>query len=411
MKTITFVVVLGLVAGAMGQGAPGAQDPKKTTTVDNTAAQKAADAERKSRLDRDKKRDEAIRQAESEGMEVRIKEVARFRGVRPNQLMGTGLVVGLGGTGDSKKSAITQSIVSNLFKELGINIDASQVDNKNVAAVMITAELPPFAANGQAIDVQVQSLGDAKSLVGGTLLQCPLYVAGDRTSPYAVAQGAVNLGGYDISAGGSSASKNFVTAGSVPGGALVERMAPAKMVHDGKIYLDIDNQDMTTATRIAAKLREVYPKYNPTATNSGTIELVIGDADPVQAMSQIEQVKVFVDSTGTIVINEKTGTIVIGGNVKVGPAVVVQGSISVRIDEEVLISQPNAFSQGQTATQTNTSLSVSESNATVATMAPTTTIADLARVFQAMKLKAADIISILKELKRQGALKARIISQ
>lgn len=353
-----------------------------------------------------------IMAAEKDGIEVRIKGLAHFRGIRGNQLMGTGLVVGLGGTGDTKKSVITQQIISNMFKEFGIKLDPSQLDMKNVAAVMITAELPPFSSNGQLVDVSVQSLGDAKSLVGGTLLQTPMYAAGDQSTVYVSAQGAIEVGGFDVSSGGSSAKKNFVTAGRVPEGGIVERGAPTKLVFDGKIYLDLNQPDLTTSIRVASKINENYPNLLATAVNGGTIELTLpSEVSPIDAMARIEELRVFADTPETIVINEKTGTIVIGGNVKIGPAAIVQGSISVKIDQDIRVVQPNPFSLGTTATEQKTTINVDEPSGEVVSLAPNATVADLAKVFYALQLKASDVISILQALRAQGALKARIISQ
>jgi flagellar P-ring protein precursor FlgI len=353
-----------------------------------------------------------IMAAEKDGIEVRIKGLGHFRGIRGNQLMGTGLVVGLAGSGDSKKSVITQQIVSNMFKEFGIKLDPSQLDMKNVAAVMITAELPPFSSNGQLVDISVQSLGDAKSLVGGTLLQTPMYAAGDQQTVYVSAQGAIQVGGYDVSSGGASAKKNFVTAGRVPEGGIVEKGAPTKLVYDGKIFLDLNQPDLTTAIRVASKINENYPNLLATAVNGSTIELTLpSDISPIDAMARVEELRVFADTPETIVINEKTGTIVIGGNVKIGPAAIVQGSINVKIDQDVRIVQPNPLSLGTTAAEQKTTITVEEPDGQVVSMAPNATVADLAKVFYALQLKASDVISILQALRAQGALKARIISQ
>jgi flagellar P-ring protein FlgI len=397
---LSFAVALGQtgIAGNTPQGSQGAP----------AAGQKKPS---KDDLDSIQKRN-AIMQAERNGIDVRLKDIAHFRGVRGNQLMGTGLVVGLAGSGDSKKSVITQQIISNMFKEFGIKLDPNQLDMKNIAAVMVTAELPPFSSNGRLIDVQVQSIGDAKSLLGGTLLQTAMYGAGDQTTVYVMAQGSINVGGYDVSQGGSSAKKNFVTAGRVPEGGIVERGAPTKLVYEGKIYLDLNQPDLTTATRIAAKISEQFPTFNAVATTGGAVEFILPDGTTaMDAMSRIEELRVFADSPATIVINEKTGTIVIGGNVRVGPAAIVHGSLSVKIDQDIRVSQPDAFSLGQTVVTQKTTIDVREPKADVASIAPNTTVADLAKVFHALQLKASDVISILEALRAQGALKARIISQ
>lgn len=359
-----------------------------------------------------KTKQERILQGEQNGVEVRLKDIARFRGIRAQQLRGIGLVTGLAGTGDSKKSAVTRELFANYFKELGVKIDAADVDNKNVAAVMITAELPPFATSGQYIDINVETIGDAKSLVGGTLAQSFMYLVGDTQTVYAAAQGQVTVGGYDVSGGGSSSSKGHVTAGTIPSGAIVEKSLPAKFVFEKRMYLDLDEPDITTAQRVSEKLAALYPQFLPHADNAGTISMTLPDEiSPIQAMSQIEVVKVMSDAQATIVIDEKTGTIVFGANVKVGPAAIAQGSLNVRIDTVFDVSQPAPFSNGQTVVIPNSNITVDEKTAQIATVAPNTTVQDLAKMFQSLQLKPKDIISILRALRTQGALKARIISQ
>lgn len=404
LVTLGFLIWFAAIAGGQATKPGSAPPPSQTPKTQKPPVDPDREAEEKKLRD--------IVRAERDGVNVRIKGIAHFRGIRANQLMGAGLVVGLAGTGDTKKSVITQQIIANLFKDFGIKLEPSQLDMKNVAAVMVTAELPPFASNGQAIDVQVQSLGDAKSLAGGTLIQTALYAAGDSATVYVSAMGSVSVGGYDVGQGGSSARKNFVTAGRIPEGGMVERGAPTKLVYDGKIYLDLDQPDLTTAQRVAAKINESYPALRAQATNGGTIELALPDGvAPVSAMSRIEELRVMADSPETIVINEKTGTIVIGGNVRIGPAAIVHGDLNVRIDQDVRVSQPDPFSLGQTVVTTKTNVDVHEPTADVASLAPNTTVADLAKVFHALQLKASDVIAILQALREQGALKARIISQ
>jgi len=321
-------------------------------------------------------------------------------------------VTGLAGTGDSKKSAVTRELFANYFKDLGIKIEAADVDNKNVAAVMITAELPAFSTSGQYLDINVETIGDAKSLVGGTLIQSFMYLVGDKQTVYAAAQGQITVGGFDVSGGGSSSSKGHVTAGMIPSGAIVEKSLPAKFVFENRLYLDLDDGDITTAQRAAAKLNEIYPQYMAHADNANTISMTLPEGQsPITAMSQIELVKVMSDAQATIVIDEKTGTIVFGANVKVGPAAIAQGSLNVRIDTVFDVSQPAPFSKGETVVVPTSNITVDEKTAQIATIAPNTTVQDLAKMFQALQLKPKDIISILRALRTQGALKARIISQ
>ncbi|MBS1720760.1 MAG: flagellar basal body P-ring protein FlgI [Armatimonadetes bacterium] len=413
MKRILLLLCCAVTSLAMAQ-APGSPPkvqptPKPTPAPQNGGPQNSRDKQ----LDLEKSRDGRILDAERNGVEARLKEIARFRGIRSNTLQGIGLVVGLQGTGDTRRSVVTQSIVANLFRDYGINIDANQIDMQNVAAVFVTADLPAFATNGLPIDVNVQSMGDARSLAGGTLLMTLLYAPGDKETIYATAQGSVTLGGFDIQAGGNSSKKNFVTSGRIPAGGLVQRGAPTKVLYDGnRMFLDLEISDTTTADRIVAAIKQAYPELLATATNPGTIQLTLPQGrSEVQVMSQVEQLRVKVDSQGTIVVNERTGTIVMGGNVRIGPAVIAHGALSVRVDEQVLISQPNAFGQGSTVVAGQQTLNAEERDAQIKTIAPTTTVADLARIFQALNLKSADIISILQGLRSQGALKARLVVQ
>lgn len=354
------------------------------------------------------RRDSIIR-AESRGIEVRIKDVARFRGVRGNQLLGYGLVFGLEGTGDTRSTPFTQTLLANAMKFEGTIVDPNALKVRNVAVVSITAELPPFAAPGNRIDVTVQSIGDAKSLQGGYLIQSPLYAAGNRETVFAVAQGAISIGGFNASSGGSSVQRNHATVGRIPGGAFVERAVPTQTVFDGKLYLELDEADMTTASRVAAALSERFPEYRVRAINAGSIEIALdSELSAIDAMSRIEQTTVFVDVPAVVVINERTGTIVVGGNVRLGPALVAKGSLTIRIEKELRVSQPEPFSRGSTVVVPNTTVSADETEAQVMLMPPTTTVADLARIFQALRVSPTDIIAILQGLRDQGALQARI---
>lgn len=351
----------------------------------------------------------AALEIEKNGIEVRIKDVARFRGVRRNQIMGYGLIVGLEGTGDTKKTPFTATLLANAMKNFGTMIDPTQLDAKNVATVAITADLPPFSSPGNALDVTVQSIGDAKSLQGGYLLQAPLFGASDKENAIAVAQGAVSIGGFNVSSGGASVQKNHVNVGRVISGAIIERTIPFQLVYSGRMYVELDEGDLTTANRVASRIRELRPELNPSAIDGGTIQLNLPQGwDPVQTMSMVETMTVKVDIPALVVVNERTGTIVMGANVKLGPAVVSQGSLQIVIQDYNDISQPNPLSNGTTQPVKNTEVGATEDTAQVGMIGPVTTIADLARVFQALKVSPRDIISILQALKEQGSLKARI---
>jgi flagellar P-ring protein precursor FlgI len=347
--------------------------------------------------------------AERDGVEVRIKDIARFRGVRPNQLRGIGLVIGLEGTGDTKRMPTTANLLANFLIDSGTRIDPALINAQNVALVAVTAELPPFSAPGNRVDVTVQSIGDAKSLQGGYLLQTPLYAQSDRTKAMVVAQGAVSIGGFNASSGGASVQKNHVNVGRVPEGGIVEASVDTKVVFDGALYLELDDADLTTASRLAEKLAEKFPELAPSPVDGGTIRLALpaGQA-PVQVMSRVETTTVFADIPALVVVNERTGTIVMGGNVKLGPAVVAHGSLQVVIQQEVIVSQPAPLSQGQTVVTNQPEVAATEEAAQVGLLSPNASINDLARIFQTLRLAPRDIIAILQALREQGALKARI---
>lgn len=359
----------------------------------------------------DQERRQLIADAEKNGVEVRIKDVARFRGVRANQLQGIGLVVGLSNTGDTKNTPFTANLLANAMKDKTI-IDPKQLKAKNVAVVFVTAELPPFASPGNRIDVTVTSAGDATSLQGGYLLRTPLYGPADSEKAYSVAMGPVSIGGFNVGSNGSLIQKNHTTVGRLTSGGIVEQSVSTSVVFDGKLYLELEDADFTTAQRIAAKLNEVNPAYLAQALDAGTVSFAhVAGKSQVQQIAEVEGLTFFSDTAATIVINENTGTIVMGGNVKIGPAVVAKGSLTIRVEQELLISQPLPFSDGKTVVDNQTYLGAKEQKAQVTMMGPTTTVADLARIFQALKISAQDMIAILQALKAQGALKARIKTQ
>ncbi|HLO98202.1 MAG TPA: flagellar basal body P-ring protein FlgI [Fimbriimonas sp.] len=353
-----------------------------------------------------------VRNAEANGIQVRIKDVARFRGVRANSLMGVGVVVGLKGTGDTRKNPQIATAIANYMKSMNMDVNPATLEPKNGALVFVRAELPAFATNGQVVDVTVASAGDAGSLQGGLLLRTELYAVGDTETVYALAEGAVSIGGFGASAGGSSSSVGFLTAGRVPGGATVEKGAPTKLVYDNKMYIELYDADITTASRIQEAIAKKYPEFLPEAENGGTISVQLPKStSPIMALSRLEELTVMVDNAAVVVINEKNGTIAIGGNVRIAPVAIATGNISVKIEEEISVSQPNPFSQGQTKEVANQKVSAEQGEANVAVMAPNTTVSDLARIFQELRLKASDIINILQLLRQQGALKARLVIQ
>lgn len=395
MRTLLLTLSFALAAVAMAQTPP-------TKTDDGAAKQQEA------LRHADEARRKAIMDAELNGIEVRVKDVARFRGVRANQIQGIGLIVGLNGTGDTKNTPFTATLLANAMREKTI-IDPKQLKAKNVAVVFVTAELPAFASPGNRIDISVQSAGDATSLQGGYLLRTPLHGPADAETAYAVAMGPVSIGGFNVSSGGSSVQKNHTTVGRLPEMGIVEQSVATEIVFDGKLFLELHQADLTSAQRLAAKLNETNAQYLAVALDGGTVQLNLPEGkSPVQAMSDVEAVRFMSDQEATVVISENTGTIVMGGNVRLGPAVVGKGSLTIRIEQELLISQPGPFSRGNTVVAEQTKVDAQEAPAQVTMMGPTTTVADLARIFQALRISATDMIAILQALRAQGALKARI---
>lgn len=345
---------------------------------------------------------------------ARIKDITRLRGVRANQISNMGIVVGLQGTGDSRNSPWAQQAIQNLIKEYGISLDARSANLKNIALVMVTAELPPFTRPGSRIDVTVSSVGDAKSLQGGYLLQTPLYAPGNRNTAYAVAMGAVSIGGFGAAQGGSSRQKNHLTVGLITNGALVERSVPTQIEFNGTMFLELMHHDFTTATRIADAINTNFSDLRAIAYDGGGVEVQAVDPkrfDAVEAMSRVEMLEVVPDVSATIVVNERTGTIVVGGDVRIGPAMIAHGGLVVRINQYNEVIQPMPFSRGTTETQTNTEVGVQETRVNIGIIKPNATIDDLAKIFRALRVTPTDMIAIIQALKAQGAIKAQVKTQ
>ena len=413
MRQFTTIALLALSILSWGQAAPtppansGGVAPPSAADI---AAQKAENAAHEESL---RKLRKATDQAEKTGTSARLKEIAHFRGIRSNRLEGIGLVVGLDATGDSKKMGPTYLAFQNYLKRLGFDVDARTLEPKNIALVAVSAELPPGATNGQAIDVTISTFGDAKSLRNGTLLYTELMAPASRTElRYASASGQVSVGGFAVGGGGNTQTKGFTTVGRIPGGGIVEQSAPTTIVKGGKIDIELNEYDLTTAQRMESKIREELPQFQPVALDGGTVQVSLPEGlSQTKALSLLEALTIFTDSEAKVIINERTGTIVMGGNVRLAPAVIATASLSVKIESEPFVSQPAPFSQGQTVVGSAQTLTVDDSKAQIAVVPPNTTVSDLAQIFQILKLKPSDIINILQLLHQQGALKAKVIIQ
>lgn len=337
---------------------------------------------------------------------TRIKDVAKVQGVRSNQLVGYGLVMGLNGTGDSNKTYQTIQSLANMLKTFGVTVSPGQIQAKNVAAVMVTAELPAFVKPGDKIDMTVSSMGDAKSLQGGLLLQTPLRAANGQV--YAVGQGPVSIGGFSAASGGSSQAKNFPTVGMTTNGAIVERDVPVQLVNNGSITLSLSQPDFTTASRISNAIDNQFGGI-ASARDPGTVVVNVPEqytGNLVGFIAALEELYITPDQIAKIIINERTGTIVMGANIAVDEVAVAQGGLSVRITKNQDISQPPPFSGGTTAPVTNTTVDVKEDKANVMVLPATSNVGDVVNALNAIGATPRDIISILQAMKAAGALHA-----
>ncbi|MFN7709708.1 MAG: flagellar basal body P-ring protein FlgI [Holosporales bacterium] len=346
---------------------------------------------------------------------VRIKDVASFQGIRDNQLVGYGLVVGLNGTGDSlKDSPYAQETMISMLERLGVNVrdKLANMKSKNVAAVMVTATLPPFSRQGTRIDVAVSAIGTAKDLSGGTLLVTPLIGADGEV--YAVGQGPVATGGFNASGqSGSSVTKGVPTSGRIANGAIIEREIGFELKDLTSFTLSLKNPDLTTAKRIADAINAYTRQTSAIPTDNATVKLTVParyDHNPSAFLTDIEQLKFIPDQPAKIVIDEQNGVIVMGENVKISTVAISHGNLTIRITETPQVSQPNPFSRnGATVAVPRTEITVNESaDNKIALMKEGVNLAQLVNGLNALGVGPRDIITILRAIKAAGALQADI---
>jgi len=340
---------------------------------------------------------------------VRIKELTEIQGVRQNQLVGYGLVVGLNGTGDGDKAKFTIQSLASMLEKMGMTVNPLDIKVKNVAAVMITADMQPFSRPGMRMDVSVSSIGDAKDLQGGTLLFTPLKAADGQS--YAIAQGAISTGGFSTQGAGGSAQKNFPTVGRVIGGALIEKEVSSSFKNKESLMLTLNHQDFTTATRVAESINAAFSSPIARTADSGGIDVRVPPkyADNVVGfVTVIEGLSVTPDVESKVVVNERTGTVVIGENVRISRVAIAQGNLSIQIKESADVSQPMPFSQGQTVATPNTNIAVKEEKNPIYLMESGASIGDIVRALNALGVTPRDLISIFQALKAAGALQAKL---
>jgi flagellar P-ring protein FlgI len=338
----------------------------------------------------------------------RLKDIAVVRGVRPNQLLGYGLVVGLQGTGDDSSTSFTvQSIVS-MLRKLNIRVDSGQLTVRNVGAVVVTGTLPPFARAGGRFDVTVSSIGTAKSLQGGTLLPTPLSGADSRT--YAIAEGALSLGGFEAEGRtGGGVRKNHTTVGRIPSGAIVEREVPVELGKGGEILVALREPDFTTATRVAAAVNTALGGAAARASDPGTIVVRIpAGKSPVDLVAMLEALEVTPDVVARVLVNERTGTVVMGEGVRLSPVALAHGGLTVEVKETLTASQPPPLSAGKTVVVPNSEVKATEAPGQVKELAGAATLGDVVRALNALGVTPRDLVAILQGLKAVGALRAEL---
>jgi len=343
-----------------------------------------------------------------EARAARLKDIASFSGVRTNSLVGYGLVVGLASTGDGTSSTFTMQSMSNMLGKMGVEADPDDLKPKNVAAVMVTAKMPVSTQPGSNIDVTVSSLGDAKSLYGGVLLITPLK--GLDGQVYAVAQGALTIGGFTVGGEAADAQKNIPTVGIIPNGAVVERGVPFKFNNQQHMTLNLDIRDFSTTMQVVNKINSSMGGKYATAKDISTVELRLPDqfrGNMVPLMASLENLDIAPGGKAKVVVDEKTGTVVLGQDVRLSKVAVAHGNLQIVVSETQEVSQPGPFSDGETVTTPQTDLQVNEQNNQLMLMEGAT-LQELVDGLNSIGATPRDLISIIRTLKAAGSLHAEV---
>lgn len=345
---------------------------------------------------------------------VRIKDLVEFDGVRGNDLVGYGLVVGLNGTGDGLRNApFTEEIMSNILERLGVNVTGENLRPKNVAAVLVTASLPPFARAGGQIDVNVSAIGDAKSLLGGTLVMTPLNAADGEI--YAVAQGTIIAGGASVEGQAASVVQGVPTSGAIPAGARVEREIPFDFAALDTVRLALRSPDFTTAGRIEDAVNTEFGRGVAAMLDAGTVSLDIRATrmgSPAHVLGRIENLAVEPEAQAKVVVDQRSGTIVVGADVRISRVAVSQGNLTLRVEEAPVAVQPNPFAAGETVVVPRSSASLQdEPGIGMAELADTSSLSDVVAGLNALGVAPRDMIDILKSIHAAGALHADFVVQ
>jgi flagellar P-ring protein FlgI len=341
---------------------------------------------------------------------ARLKDIASVQGAAQTPLIGYGLVVGLNKTGDRRQTIFSAQTLANMLERFGIAVAPGEIKIENVAAVMVTAQLNPYAQAGGRVDVTASSIGDARSLQGGTLMPTPLRGPDGRV--VALAQGPLSLGGFGAGNGDNSVQVNHLTVGRVPGGGLVQEARQWAPPAGGVLRLTLHEPDFISATRVARAINMELGTEAAKALDAGSVAVQVPQefrATVPELIARIEPLPVSLDVVARVVINERTGTVVMGGDVRLGPAAVAHGNLSVRIATQFDVSQPAPLSNGQTTVVPQTELDVNEGDAQLVTLDAGTTLADVVRALNLLGVTPRDIIAVMQALKAAGALRAEIV--
>lgn len=343
---------------------------------------------------------------------VRLKDLVEFDGVRSNDLIGYGLVAGLNGTGDGLRNApFTEDIMENILERLGVNVTGEKFRPKNVAAVFVTASLPPFARSGSQIDVTVSAIGDAKSLRGGTLIMTPLNAADGKI--YAVAQGAIIAGGVLAEGDAASVTRGVPTSGVIPSGARIEREVDFDFSELTSLRLVLREPDFTTALRIENRINALFGRGVAFMSDAGTVSISIAEMrmpSPAHAIGRIENILIEPEQKARVVVDQRSGTIVMGEDVRISRVAVSQGNLTLRVQEVPVVVHPNPFSEGETVVVPRTDVSIDQERGTSLAELPSgTTLSEVVSGLNALGVSPNDMIDILKSIKAAGALHADLI--
>ncbi|GAB5455960.1 MAG: flagellar basal body P-ring protein FlgI [Henriciella sp.] len=343
--------------------------------------------------------------------QTKLRDILDIEGVRSNDLVGYGIVVGLNGTGDSvRNSPFTEDSLSNMLERLGVNVQGEDIRPNNVAAVLVTATLPAFARSGSSIDVSVASIGDAGSIEGGTLILTPLRGADSQV--YAVAQGSVMVSGLNVEAPGARDTVGTPTSGAIPSGAMVEKEIAFDFNSQDSLTLALQNPDFTTAARVENIINTALGGPVAYMRDPGTIELNIGatDGSPARVLAAIENLPIRVETPARIVIDEKSGTIVLGQDVTISQVAIAQGNISIRVRENPVVVQPNPFAEGETIVLPRTDIQVGQTgNENIALLNSNTTLSQLIDGLNALGVRPQEMADIIRAMKTAGAIHAELV--